>query len=216
MKSMNHMIVEQSLNTCNTAKQYESLAPLPDKGRWIEWKGGECPVPAGTLVDLRYRSDANGEKFAVPALTSGKMSGNYFWKHHSFGCDIIAWRLHQPEQAAWNGQGLPPVGTECEWLDGNTRKWFPVLVRYQSSWAIVIQEIKEGEEDPVELAIDVHLQDRRVNFRPIRTEEERKRDEAISAIDRIISSIYDQDTALSQVIYIAIAAGEIPGVKLEG
>lgn len=27
-------------------------APQPDADDWIEWHGGDCPVPAGTVVDI--------------------------------------------------------------------------------------------------------------------------------------------------------------------
>lgn len=62
----------------------EQPAPEPD---WIEWKGGECPVPKRELVEVRYRS---GNECTVVAY--GKR-----WAHiDSFG-DIIAYRL-SPKQ----------------------------------------------------------------------------------------------------------------------
>ena len=63
----------------------EQIAPEPD---WIEWKGGERPVPAGTLVvDVRFRGGAND---SGPAAI-------WHWKHHGKGYDIIAYRL-SPKQ----------------------------------------------------------------------------------------------------------------------
>lgn len=41
-----------------TRDQYEAALSAKNDG-WIEWGGGECPVPTGTLVDVRYR---NGEE----------------------------------------------------------------------------------------------------------------------------------------------------------
>ncbi len=43
-----------------------SPAPTPqeqasDADDWIEWKGGECPVPRGTLVNLNSSSASAGE-----------------------------------------------------------------------------------------------------------------------------------------------------------
>lgn len=37
----------------------------------------------------------------------------------------------------WNGEGLPPVGTECEYYDGVSRHWVPA--------AIVAHHINGGE-----------------------------------------------------------------------
>lgn len=62
-----------------------------DEG-WIEWLGGECPVPMGTLVDVKYRD--GGEASCVPA---GKfVSGGRFaveWDHSGVNGDIVAYRL---------------------------------------------------------------------------------------------------------------------------
>jgi hypothetical protein len=39
---------------------------------WIEWKGGECPVPPETIVDVKDRDGTIWE--AWPA-------GNHYWWH---------------------------------------------------------------------------------------------------------------------------------------
>jgi hypothetical protein len=57
-----------------------------------------------------------------------------------------------------------------------------------------------------------------IEFRPLRTEEERKRDVAIEAIDRFMPEcITDTPNEFYNAtkIYDAIAAGKIPGVKLD-
>lgn len=68
---------------------------------WIEWKGGKCPVENGALVDVMFR---NGSKsFGVPAGDSVTKSPNahqVYWDNDNNDYDIIAYRLHQPEQAA--------------------------------------------------------------------------------------------------------------------
>lgn len=82
----------------------------PNSGGWIEWCGGECPVDRGTMVDVKYRC---GEyNIGVTSLMSkgddGFMSGLEYkgmlrsatdWSHDSHEMDIIAYRLHNPEQA---------------------------------------------------------------------------------------------------------------------
>lgn len=170
---------------------------------WIEWKGGECPVPAGTLVDLRYRHNYCEDRIAVPALTFGNMSDREFWQHESYAhaYDIIAWRLHQPEQPAWNGEGQPPVGCECE--REVPHGWARCRINYVSNALIVYQMLETGNEYASTLSA--------FRFRPISTETERKRELACKAMtDRI-----EMDNCLAELIYDDIAAGKIPGVKLD-
>ena len=57
---------------------------------WIEWNGGECPVPKGTLVDVLYRSA--GIKTSVAA--GGKYAHD--WADDDMGRDIIAYRICEP------------------------------------------------------------------------------------------------------------------------
>lgn len=80
-----------------------------DAGEWIEWSGGECPVPPNTIVDIMVRG---GEENSVQraklwGIGCGPMpayvwSGGRFnaWKHEPCEaiddphfCDIIAYRV---------------------------------------------------------------------------------------------------------------------------
>lgn len=45
--------------------------------------------------------------------------------------------------------------------------------------------------------------------------QDRKRDEAMKALSDTFAQLYDQDMSLARHVYDAIAAGKIPGVKLE-
>ena len=66
-------------------------APQPDDG-WIPWKGGECPVAHGTVVDVRYRDGWEGDGLA----------SKWRWHHATQessdvkGLDIIAYRVVKP------------------------------------------------------------------------------------------------------------------------
>lgn len=215
-----------------TREQYEAALAAKNDG-WIEWGGGECPVPDDSLVEVKYR---NGTvKPAEPARF-------YIWTNGYGSCsttdaDIIAYRLHQPqeeEQAEedgeadlndcigqapaplWNGEGpIPPVGRVCEWQDKNTKQWQPVKVVYASEWVTVIREInKEKGDDLVEIAIENYGDDARLKFRPIRSESDKKRDEAKFAIAELCRSSASNGHS-ADLIYDAIAACKIPGVKLE-
>ena len=220
-----------------TRKQYESALAAKNDG-WIEWGGGECPVEKGTLVDVHYRdSQAYPDKIGTPALVSGGHGATYHhWLHDKMKNDIIAYRLHQPKEVAqtkaerevdlntaaeWNGEGLPLVGCECEWQDKNTKQWNPVKVVYASEWVTVIREINKGKgDDLVEIAIENYGDDARLKFRPTRSEAERKRYDAVQALCDAGggNGKVDEKAGYGSCwfgVYDAIAAGKIPGVKLE-
>lgn len=77
-----------------TREQYEAALAAKNDG-WIDWGGGECPVDRDALVEVKYR---NGTvKPAEPARF-------YIWTNGYGSCsttdaDIIAYRLHQPQDA---------------------------------------------------------------------------------------------------------------------
>lgn len=50
---------------------------------WIEWNGGECPVPSDTSVEVKFRCGLI--KQAAPAKS-------YDWHHHDDGGDIVKYR----------------------------------------------------------------------------------------------------------------------------
>ena len=112
------------------------------------------------------------------------------------------------QQSVWSGEGLPPVGCECEYQDSNTSKWYPVTIKYISEQLVVICGVTNilGEKQDTEIAKDIICD--KPQFRPIRTEAERKREEIINALTDYTLRGEAGD------IYWAIAAGKIPGVKL--
>lgn len=57
---------------------------------WIEWKGGECPVPMGMQVQVKFRSNNVSEP---------RSAWEFLWGHVAEDCDIIAYRLHRPEDS---------------------------------------------------------------------------------------------------------------------
>ena len=77
-------------------EEYFHLYPATGADGWIEWKGGECPVEKGTLVDVIWRDGT--ELAGVKALHLGG-AGHQFWVADGMVNDIIAYRLHKPEQA---------------------------------------------------------------------------------------------------------------------
>lgn len=72
-----------------TREQYETALAAKNDG-WINWGGGECPVSASEMVDVIFGH-------------GGRMSANiadcWRWSHDGTDSDIIAYRLHQPQEA---------------------------------------------------------------------------------------------------------------------
>lgn len=74
-------------------EEYFHLYPAPDADGWIEWKGGECPVDGGAMVVCKVRTGKlwrNGKAIAAGVLR---------WSDTDSTTDIIAYCLHNPEQA---------------------------------------------------------------------------------------------------------------------
>ena len=69
--------------------EYFHLYPSASGDGWIEWKGGECPVGEGDRIDV---------KFSGGDTLFGVNSG-WDWGKNAGCCNIIAYRLHKPEQA---------------------------------------------------------------------------------------------------------------------
>ena len=196
-----------------TRKQYEAALAAKNEG-WIEWGGGNCPVEKGTLIDVKHR---DGEIYQnKPAMGEN----NSRWSHFGSHGDIIAYRLHQPQEAeqakselndcieqdaapVWNGEGLPPVGVECESKQFAQIDWHKFrVVAIENGCVFGFWNDKVG----------VCLDSEHWEFRQLRTEAERKREDVRKAIYAAMNII---DGDIADAIYDAIAAGKIPGVKLE-
>lgn len=218
-----------------TREQYEAALSAKNEG-WIEWSGGECPVPRGTLIDVKYLcGDVNRHIKAGEPDSSGSIDTAFAIRWSKLGAeyDIIAYRLHKPQEAeqakadeeadlnecigqdaapVWSGEGQPPVGVECEYSWAG-EPWASGVIRYISKHTIIIETQADSTGD-TECAY--HPTD--IKLRPLRTEADRKRHEAIEEMIKIATMYTTKSIGLDLAfnsIYNSIAAGEIPGVKLE-
>ena len=106
--------------------------------------------------------------------------------------------VERPSSPAWNGEGLPPVGTVCEMQD-DIGNWIPVeIIAVHAGYA-------HGWSEQSELAYFSNLA---CEFRPIRTPEQiaaEAREKAIKAIGNLLASygptFRDQATALYDAGY---------------
>ncbi len=175
-----------------------------DDHGWIKWDGGECPVSSGSKVDIEHRD--NDLFFGVAAINSTCAE---IWDHDGHIGDIIAYRPacyhEQGEVPEWDGEGLPPVGAECEArmsFDG----WVKVRVLHHNQLgneAVVVSE-GDGQAGWAD------------EFRPIRTPDQRAEDRAVEAMVKVYkeSPRCTYDGSMRDV-YAEIREGRIPGVKLE-
>lgn len=116
--------------------------------------------------------------------------------------------LAASQKPAWNGEGLPPVGCECEFISNDI------------SWGVVKVIGLDGEKIVIRPSGEIYYaitQSNKEVFIPLRTEAERKRDAAVEKIKELLMFDYGDDLRVNDAtfIYDAIAAGKIPGVKLD-
>lgn len=76
--------------------EYFHLYPAPDADGWIEWGGGECPVGIDVMLDVKNKS---GESFH--GVKAGRVicTHDQCWTGRAGERNIIAYRLHKPEQS---------------------------------------------------------------------------------------------------------------------
>lgn len=200
-----------------TREQYESALAASDG--WIEWGGGECPVEEGTLVDVRFRD--GDDDMNIEAI-------DLLWNHENWSADIIAYRLHKPDINSrakddrleqdlnecigkgvdvpeWNSDGIPPIGCACEMQDSKGT-WLPVDIiakndGFTFGWSYDYRLVFFG--------------DKADEFRPLRTEAQKVMESAKHIIAELCRDSASNGHS-ADLIMEAIAAGKIPGVKLEG
>ena len=112
------------------------------------------------------------------------------------------------QHSVWNGEGLPPVGCECELFDSESG-WETVVIKFIGNKTAVV-DTEDGEEYSFELST--------CDFRPIRSEDEQNREEAITRLQvESQSEHWQAPISASQAIniYDAIAAGKIPHIQIK-
>lgn len=75
------------------------IKPKKAKRPWIKWEGGECPVPVGTLIDVKYR-DGYKQKGCPAGMGNTKFARVAIdWTHDGVAGGIVAYRLAKPKKA---------------------------------------------------------------------------------------------------------------------
>lgn len=185
---------------------------LPKRGGW----------PEGAVECERYLHEAQidfYDKDGNWGADCGKVYG------HDFAADCVKPRekgdgvkiervtreqyeeaLAAAQQPLWNGEGLPPVGCECEGKQFAQINWTKFRVV-----AIANNHVFGFWNDSVAVGLSPKMWE----FRPIRSEAERKRDETITKMRTCLAGTGAGITEhASSCLYDAIARGDIPGIKL--
>nr|DAM07403.1 MAG TPA: hypothetical protein [Caudoviricetes sp.] len=170
---------------------------LPKRGGW----------PEG--VDA-VEQDSEGQLFE---MESDYCSDFKLKKCDDWIADVVTKQQYESalaasQKPAWNGEGLPSVGCECEcYVDEGIIHC--VVVGYDfDGKAVVMRNV------PARKYFSIQANSGRI--KPLRTEAERRRDAAIEAMQRESDEGDNWIYSEYEIIYDAIAAGKIPGVKLEG
>ena len=164
------------------------VACKADPDGWIPHDGGECPLPGH--VKCKVRED---DWYSVSEISAE----GWYWEPVTHYCPILD---DKEEDMSWNGEGLPPVGVECEKLDmcGGRKK--VVIVGHDVALGRAIYR----DMDYSDLEYDSGLSK---SFRPIRSAE----DKAVAAM-RDTSKLMRTQAAR---VYRDIRDGKIPGIRLD-
>lgn len=130
------------------------------------------------------------------------------------------------DNEAWDGEGLPPVGCECEAciVDELVEVWHKFDVLLETPDSLVLQTSSRVAHSGFISELINHKVDRfgtatvsierNMVFRPIGTAEVKMKREAVEAMIKV-TGIRDGLRAASEELYKAIAEGNIPGVKID-
>lgn len=185
---------------------------LPKRGGWPEG-AVECCRHYGTNSIDFYDETGNwdddcylkyGKDFAKDCIYE-ETSGSH--RLQSVSRSEYESALAASQKPAWNGEGLPPVGCECEVSVDGGRSWCAYRAINEKNGVRLIEIGNLTEE----------FQNNNWIFRPLRTEADKKRDAALDAIYGAIASAKREHNRSDEAdeVYKAIAAGKIPGVKLD-
>lgn len=182
---------------------------LPKRGGWPN--GAEYAKVTGfggekILVDFLFPATCNNLSYSIEIIACHLTDAGADVYCHMIRCDLYESALSASQKLAWNGEGVPPVGCECEYqYKVHGSEW----CRFECVAVDGKAVFGWSNNTPIALQSNTH------NFRPLRTEAERKRDAAIEAMQREADEGDNWVYSEHEIIYDAIAAGKIPGVKLD-
>ncbi|KOQ93309.1 hypothetical protein [Pluralibacter gergoviae] len=175
---------------------FEEKPDLEDGHEWLDGTGGGWLLKVGILAESSDKSTSVITREQYEAA------------------------LAESKKVAWSGEGLPPVGSRVEVkAEDEDWGWTQIDVVYVHNGEIIgiIRHESEYLNDRLEKFSAGY---NGAVFRPIRSEEERKRDEAVEALLGAYFNAppYDEpneaDRSGMSEVYSSIAAGKIPHIKI--
>lgn len=146
-------------------------------------------------------------EWAMPLASDHKESIVTYWQYKA--------ALAASQKPAWNGEGLPPVGCECEYSLNAGKTWWKCKIDYivGTQGVVMLCDTFEGVQ-----YVEFSSYGGTLKFRPIRSEADKKRERICDAIYGALTKAERRHNRSdeAEAVYDAIAAGKIPGVKLEG
>lgn len=145
-------------------------------------------------------------EWTMPLASDHKESIVTYWQYKA--------ALSASQKPVWNGEGLPPVGCECEYSLNGGKTWWKCKIDYivGTQGVVMLCHTFEGVQ-----YVPFSSYGNALKFRSIRSEEERKHEavlESICSVLEMVSQDYKREDE-AKLIYEAISAGKIPGVKLD-
>lgn len=178
---------------------------LPKHGGWPDGFSGLVQMNNGIVVNEYQESNP----FRAEAICYGRKfemaSDEAAVSREQYEAALAASKLE------WDGVGMPPVGCECEAMISNPmgvgRDWRKVKVVHTGS--------PGSKSEALVFDVETTYPSWADEFRPIRSEADKRRDSVLLAMNIAANEGESGICSGLVAIYDAIAAGKIPGVKLE-
>lgn len=168
----------------------ELIKDLPEKGGWPE-------LESDVTIPDYFRNKSICWFFSMDGKHSYCQSEGVIVTRRQYEKALAA---SKPE---WDGEGLPPVGCECEIR--RVADWMPVTIKFISKYHTVFTTFG-GTEDCYQTCT--------LQFRTIRSEADKKREEAVKEmLDTFTNALGSTEAAFGEV-FDSIAAGKIPHLKI--
>jgi len=180
---------------------------LPKRGGWcedatyyVQDADGETKPGAGRMPFMDGLWLRGDQRFPTFMMTKADDWETAIVTREQYEAALSAYKA-----TGWDGEGLPPVGCECEVK--RAADWMPVTIKFISDYHTVFTTFI-GTED---CYLTTSLQ-----FRPILSEADRKREEVIASIYAAIGiRARDGGRQCAIDIYESIVAGKIPGIRID-
>ena len=102
---------------------------------WINWGGGECPLPAGTTeVEIRYRDDDDADCIGEERMT-GDHARELSWSRTGGLGDIVAYRVLQTEPQTTKAKAMILPADPAE------RKGLPITTGVLDYFPLAMAEV---------------------------------------------------------------------------